>query len=595
MKIVNQIQIPRRRFLGDLVLFFTATSAASFFKSCSIYQSIPGRLMTPKFDEIRCQGDLRVRAQMSFDRLHDPLFQYPNIAQHTRNDPYPGDFIGRIILGLVQLGQVLGKEPVYLAEIIQGLQNELLNPQGYLGKVQKNGAFDEIQISGHQFFLRGLCDYYQWKPDPAIQQIIERTIRNLLIPLAQEIESYPLGEQRKNLKAGNEIAMDAGRVGNWQLSTDTCQIFMVLDGMTHAAQLFPAPELKNAIKKLIRFYVQINLIEIQAQTHAMLSALRGILRYSEMTGDTQYLDFVKDRFEAYKKHAWTENFENYNWFGRPTHTEGCAIIDSFLLATELWQVTRNAGYLHDAHRIYYNGMLQNQWINGGFGVNSCVGPNQNLFLQHKVEATWCCTMRGSEGLAKAIQYNYFYDTQNIYIPFYHDNRVTLKFDEGDLVLELTSRYPFQGEIELSVVASSLKTGKHFHFFIPEWVDAHTLNVFQAGQEIKYSQNDGFLSFFATPRSQDQYSIRFDIPFYRKAPHHREILSPYFRYFHGPLLLGCASAEEIKLSKNPKFHRINNQAMYQSENGIHLQPLNILEYQDMADQKKRSFQFVFRSE
>jgi len=592
---LNRFLIPRRQFLADLASFLLATSAGSFFKSCSKIQSNPGRLMTPKFDEIRCQGDLRVRAQMSFDRLHDPLFQYPNIAQHTRNDPYPGDFIGRIILGLVQLGQVLGKEPVYLAEIIQRLQNELMNPQGYLGKIPEKGFFDEIQISGHQFFLRGLCEYYLWKPDSGIQRIIASTINNLLLPLARDIQSYPLGEQRKNLKTGNEIAMDAGRVANWQLSTDTCQLFMVLDGLTQAWQLFPTPELKNAIEKLFGFYSQINLVEIQAQTHSMLSALRGILRYYEMTGDAQYLDFVKKTFEAYKKQAWTENYEDYNWFGRPTHTEGCAIIDSFLLATELWQVTRNANYLHEAHLIYYNGMLNNQWINGGFGVNSCVGPKQNLFLKHQVEATWCCTMRGSEGLAKAIQYSYFYDQNHIYIPFYHDNRATLKFDDGNLELELSGRYPFQGEIALSVVASSLKTGKHFHFFMPEWVDARTLSVFQAGQAIKFSLDDGFLSFFATPRSQDQFSIRFDIPFYRQAPHHREILPHYLRYFHGPLLLGSAGDAEIKLSKNPKFHRINAQAMYQSENGIHLQPLNILEYQDMADQKKRSFQLVFRNE
>ncbi|MBN2093609.1 glycoside hydrolase family 127 protein [candidate division KSB1 bacterium] len=193
----------------------------------------------------------------------------------------------------------------------------------------------------------------------------------------------------------------------------------------------------------------------------------------------------------------------------------------------------------------------------------------------------------------AIQYSFFYDQNNIYIPFYHDNRVTLTFDDGDLVLDLSSRYPFQGQIQLVVVDSTLKTEKQFHFFMPEWVDARTLNVFQAGQEIKFSLNDSFLSFFVTHRSNDHFSIRFDNRFYRKAPHHPEILPHYFRYFHGPLLLGCANDAEIILSKNPKFNRINA-GTYQSENGIHLQPLNILEYRDIDDQKKRSFQFVFRN-
>ena len=51
----------------------------------------------------------------------------------------------------------------------------------------------------------------------------------------------------------------------------------------------------------------------------------------------------------------TENFENYNWFGRPEWTEGCAVIDSFIVATRLWRATGNAR-TSKTPMIYFNGM-----------------------------------------------------------------------------------------------------------------------------------------------------------------------------------------------------------------------------------------------
>ena len=62
----------------------------------------------------------------------------------------------------------------------------------------------------------------------------------------------------------------------------------------------------------------------------------------------------------------TENHENYNWFDRfDTWTEPCAIIDSYLLAVQLWEHTMKPEYRDDAELIYYNGICHTQRNNGG--------------------------------------------------------------------------------------------------------------------------------------------------------------------------------------------------------------------------------------
>ena len=62
-----------------------------------------------------------------------------------------------------------------------------------------------------------------------------------------------------------------------------------------------------------------------------------------MTGTKDLLPEVEKRFKLYVEEGSTENHMNYNWFGRPTHTEPCAFIDAFMVAVQLWQLTGQEG------------------------------------------------------------------------------------------------------------------------------------------------------------------------------------------------------------------------------------------------------------
>ena len=68
-------------------------------------------------------------------------------------------------------------------------------------------------------------------------------------------------------------------------------------------------------------YSAIDFTGISMQTHATLSALRGILCFYESVRDEKLLDIAKRIFSLYMDEGMTRNYANCNWFGRPFWTE----------------------------------------------------------------------------------------------------------------------------------------------------------------------------------------------------------------------------------------------------------------------------------
>ena len=95
---------------------------------------------------------------------------------------------------------------------------------------------------------------------------------------------------------------------------------------------------------------------------------------------------------------------NYNWYQRPEWTEPCAIIDSYIASMELFRYTQDVKWLELSQKILLNGMGAGQRSNGGFGTDTCCGVTSDSLDVSSYEATWCCTMRGGEGMGKALGY-----------------------------------------------------------------------------------------------------------------------------------------------------------------------------------------------
>lgn len=399
--------------------------------------------------KIQIRGDICRRINLNYSRLESKHYRPRHIfsADHSG---WPGDWEGRTILALVKLKNITGREPAYLREIIK-LLPEMLNEKGYLGPIygkdEDTGLqiFNEQQLSGHNWLLRGLLEYYIQEKDENIRKISMSIINNLYMPLLGQYSTYPLDPDVRGT-AGRYDGNICGKVGNWLISTDIGCAFMCLDAVTQAYEIFDIPFCKSIADEMIASLLSIDFEGVKMQTHATLSATRGILRMYGATGDSSYIDAAKKLFTLYTEKGMSDNFANINWFGRPdTWTEPCAIVDSWICAIELYKYTEIYDYLKLANNIYRNAICYAQRLNGGFGCDSCaVMPIQKIIHPHGgglSEAYWCCTMRGAEGLSAAGNNivcvseckNGKSDTEKIYINMWED--VTICQEKFNLTIE----------------------------------------------------------------------------------------------------------------------------------------------------------------
>ncbi len=417
------------------------------------------------------RGDLCRRINLNYARLESKHYRPEHIFGADQSG-WPGDWEGRTILALVKLQTVTGREPAYLQRILDLLPRKL-NGKGYLGPVHgidpETGfpIFDEQQLSGHNWLLRGLLEYYLLSQDDAVKKMAMHIVHNLYLPLTGHYSTYPKDPAERS-GGGRYDGNISGRVRNWFISTDVGCAFMCLDAISQAYEIFGDPTCKMLADEMISSLLAIDLLAVNMQTHATLSATRGILRMYGVTGDDFYLETAKKIFGTYTACGMTENYANINWFGRPdTWTEPCAIVDSCLCAMELYRYTLQHEYLALANRIYRNALCYAQRMNGGFGCDTCTAAGQKILRPHAKglnEAFWCCTMRGAEGLSYLGQNAVYYreaadgSAETIYVNLFEDIDVT----EEEFDLCIRSSYPDQGSVSIRILN---KTNHQIHLVV----------------------------------------------------------------------------------------------------------------------------------
>lgn len=529
---------------------FLAQSAAALALARTSFAA-PAARVNPQpipFGSITAGGDLAHRTAQNFSRLQADIYRPPLVWRQTNWKSWPGDFEGRALLAVTLLAQATGSEPDYFPAMVAAYPAQL-NDDGYFGPKLDLHAINEQQLSGHGWFLRGLCEYYEWKRDPATLAQISKIVRNLALPLRGKYATYPIDPEMRAQAAAptNPGAVDghlSGQHGDWAVSSDTGCAFIFLDGIAHAWVVLnaahdpSAPALKTLIDEAIARFAQVDLVAIKAQTHASLTATRALLRIYSATGDAALLRAAQDRYHLYRTTAMTEHYANTNWFGRPdSWTEPCAIIDSFMVATQLWQHTGDAAYLEDAHLIWFNGIGRGLRANGGFGTDTCPGFTSPFVKVRSYEAYFCCTMRGGEGHARAAQYLYFTQPGELTVPFFSDSVATVDIGTGPVKLRQTTNYPYGGQVRIEVLSMHAPSPVRLRLFAPVWTLNHRLSV--NGQEVQTSLQNGFLTARLTPKPGDVVQLDSDLHVGPREPVNPKAMPGYYAFRAGPLLLGSA--------------------------------------------------------
>ena len=485
-------------------------------------------MKTIAFDDLAPGGLLKARAELAFHHLQEDYFQWESISRINFN-PFPGDSIGRCINGLTLLSQALHQPvPVSLQEIMRRVP-ELANGDGYLGPKLPESRANEDVLAAHNGYACGLTEYVLWTKDSVAEDSLRRTVANLFVPAREAIACY-------------RAPSDAAPKVNWHLSDgDIGQLFLSLDGMTRAYAEVPSPDFKAVIETAIARYHELDLAGISAHIHSMLSAATGILRWHELQHRPEDLAFAEALYRQYRDLAMTDTYENYNWFNRPEWTEACAVTDSFILTVNLWRLTGQANYLEDAHLILFNGLLPGQLHNGGFGTSPCVGPATGVCrTKEHAEAPFCCSMRGGEGLARAIQYTYFLDNDTVILPFYSDNTATLRFADNICKVRQKTVYPSSGRVHLEVMESQVSQVKKVRFFVPSWAIRNSVEVRVNGEKFDPRPANSFAEIALRLDVGTVIELVFDQVRGPRTALHPDQSPGAHRYFSGPLLLGSTT-------------------------------------------------------
>lgn len=357
--------------------------------------------------------------ELNFKRLNGEEYSLERLFQAESYD-WPGDWEGRALLAFLCHVQIHGKEVPHLHKFFDELSNRT-NEYLYFGKPFDGVTVDEQQLSGHNWYLRGLLEYAQIYNSDEAMKIAKSTVENLYLPAIDWYSHYPL---ERDTALGEVSGSVTGVIDGWKLSSDIGCAFMCVDGLAHYYRVTKDEGVLAFLNRVIDFFVTLDLVKYKLQTHTTLTCLRGILELYKATREERYLDIVKDKFAFYIKHGMTLTYENFNWFGREdTWTEPCAVVDSLILATELYRLTNEGDYKTLARRIWFNGLQFCQRENGGAGPNSCVTKGQGVLRISMYEAPFCCTMRYAEGVLE-----------------YHNNRDIFKWDgTADTVVDELGR------------------------------------------------------------------------------------------------------------------------------------------------------------
>lgn len=447
------------------------------------------------------EGELYKRMILSKNRMLSDHYN-PELfltEEFVSGADWPGDTEGRLLLACAMLFKALGEKSGYVRAYFEKILS-FMNKDGYLGAIIDENNINEQSLSGNSWLMRGICEYYEWTKDERAYSAIEKMAKGLFLKTLHKYRHYPMETDMRLQNTGAESGSLTGQsVSGWLPSTDIGCAYIMLDGVSHAYRILKWDALYDLLDEMIETFSTVDLKKCAFQTHASLSCARGMLRAGIESGREDWKKEAIRQFDYYLENGISENYENHNWYTRPEWTEPCAIIDSFILASEIWRLTKKVHYLNTAHRILYNAIYRSQRENGGFGCDNCVGADGKALVVRTYEAWWCCSMRGGDGLSCVARTIAASEGETVYIPFYHAGRITLPgFD-----LTIESEYPYRGRIVLSVLSSDDKE-REIALYKPE----SCLNFSVSGAEAAREEN-GFVFIKKAFQAGDTLTLRFD--------------------------------------------------------------------------------------
>lgn len=517
---------------------------------------------------IELNGDIEDKLERSYSRMHSEWYTSEKVFVADGNN-WPGDWEGRTILALTALGRVMNRQPIELEAMIDNLMLRV-NEKKYLGLIREEGIFDEQQISGHSWLLRGLIEYYEWKNDERVLEVISGITENLVKPTLGYYKMYPMKPKDRIVDGGASGNLTGIMIGHWLTSTDIGCAFIMLDGITMVHALSGDEALEPIIDEMLETFFRLDFVELSVQTHATLSALRGAIRYYWHKKDDNLLKKIEEVYSTYLTQGRTENHANYNWFGRPSATEPCAIVDAFIVSLELAKITKDNFYIEEANRVYFNALSYAQRRNGGFGCDVCSGADGDMIKPKIFEAYWCCTMRGAKGLTYVLEESIQIDKDVARYLLYFEGTSEIEFEDGTIKVKNEGQLHRSGRYQITVIENHLLSKKYIELFIPSWAN-NTVIECNGRKVSEFVGNYGIIE--VMPEQELHININMDIQIRKEKLNNINSIRGMHKYVHGFHILANEKRESgVGSIDEATLRHIGNANYCDDQGNLLLKPL-----------------------
>ncbi len=228
----------------------------------------------------------------------------------------------------------------------------------------------------------------------------------------------------------------------------------------------------------------------EAEGHAVRAGYMysGIADVAALTQDSAYIkeiDRIWNNIVGKKYYLtggvgalhWGEAFgKNYELPNMTAYNETCAAIAQVYLNQRMFMLHGDSKYIDCLERTLYNGLISGMSMDGGrfFYPNPLSSDGEYKFNADgtTTRQPWfgcaCCPSNLSRFIPSVPGYLFGLKENNIYVNLFASNTSTFQVGGKEVVLEETTNYPWDGDIQIKVVQSKTKEAG-LMIRIPGWV------------------------------------------------------------------------------------------------------------------------------
>ena len=277
-------------------------------------------------------------------------------------------------------------------------------------------------------------------------------------------------------------------------------------------------------------------LPVRQQTKAVGHAVRAMYMYSAMadvvyeTGESDLLDASKRLWENVCEQQMyitggigpsrfrkgdTEDFEgftgDYDLPNLTAYAETCASIGMVFWNHRLFHLEPHRRYMDILERELYNGAICGVSMDGTHFFYE--NPLQSIGSHHR--QTWyfvsCCPPNLARLLASLGQYVYSQAGTEVFVNLYIQSDVRLQFDEQQVELRQTTRYPWEETVQLSVRTEQPATFA-LNLRMPEWCRRAEMTINGETFEMANAlQENGYIRIEREWQAGDQVTLTLAMP------------------------------------------------------------------------------------